>query len=88
MPIIKSAKKALRSSKRKRTFNLAKKDQVSRTLKQFKKLIADKNTKEAAKFFPQVQKDLDKATKTGLLKKNTSSRKKARLSTMLKKATA
>ncbi len=85
MPITTSAKKALRGSKRKRVFNLKKKDQVSKTLKQFKKLVADKNTKEAEKMLPQVQKVLDKATKTGLLKKNTSSRKKARLVASLKK---
>lgn len=85
MPIIKSAKKALRGSKRKRVFNLVKKDQVNKTVKQFKKLIADKNTKEAEKMFPKVQKVLDKATKTGLLKKNTSSRKKSRLSAMIRK---
>lgn len=86
MPIIKSAKKALRSSKRKRIFNLVKKDQVSKAIKQFKKLVGEKNIKEAQKIFPQVQKILDKATKTGLLKKNTSSRKKSRLSAMLKKS--
>ena len=85
MPIIKSAKKALRASKQKRSFNLVKKDQVSKAVKQFKKLIGEKNIKEAEKMFPQVQKILDKATKTGLLKKNTSSRKKSRLSAMIRK---
>ena len=85
MPITSSAKKALRASKRKRGFNLVKKDQVSKVIKQFKKLVIDKNIKEAKKLFPQVQKALDKATKTGLLKKNTSSRKKSRLIAMLKR---
>ena len=86
MPIIKSAKKALRASKRKRVFNTRKKDGVSKVVKQFKKLIAEKNIKDAEKMFPQIQKALDKATKTGLLKGNTSSRKKARLSAVLKRA--
>ena len=86
MPITTSAKKALRGSKQKHVFNLKKKDQVSKTLKQFKKLVLEKNTKEAEKMLPLVQKVLDKATKTGLLKKNTSSRKKARLSAMLKRS--
>ena len=85
MAITSSAKKALRASKRKRVFNLAKKEQVSKTIKQFKKLIAAKDMKGAEKMFPQVQKVLDKATKTGLLKKNNSSRKKSRLSAMLTK---
>ncbi len=85
MPITTSAKKALRGSKRKRVFNIKKKDQVSKVVKQFKKLVADKDIKGAEKMFPQLQKALDKATKTGLLKKNTSSRKKERFSAMVKK---
>lgn len=86
MPIIQSAKKALRSSKRKRVFNLKKKDQVSKSIKTLKKLVSEKKTKEAEKFFVNVQKALDKATKTGLIKKNASSRKKSRLVAMIKKA--
>jgi small subunit ribosomal protein S20 len=85
MAITKSAKKALRSSKRKRVFNARKKDQVYKTVKKFKKLVAGKNTAEAEKMFPQIQKVLDKAAKTGLIKKNTASRKKARLSKMVAK---
>jgi small subunit ribosomal protein S20 len=86
MAITKSAKKALRSSKRKRVFNARKKDQVYKTVKKFKKLVAGKNTAEAEKMFPQIQKVLDKAAKTGLIKKKTASRKKARLSKMVVKS--
>jgi len=49
MPITTSAKKALRSSARKRVYNLARKDNVTNALKQFKKLIAEKNKEEAKK---------------------------------------
>lgn len=86
MPITKSAKKALVSSKRKRLFNLRKKEQVSKTIKQIKKLLADKNVKEAQALMSKVQKVLDKSAKTGLLKKNNVSRKKSRISAMIKKA--
>ncbi len=86
MPIIKSAKKALRSSKRKKMFNLRKKDQVSKGVKTLKKLISEKKVKDAEKLFPQVQKIIDKAAKTGLIKKNAASRKKSRLSAMVTKA--
>ncbi len=86
MPIIKSAKKALRSSKRKKMFNLRKKDQVSKSVKTLKKLISEKKVKDAEKLFPQVQKIIDKAAKTGLIKKNAASRKKSRLSAMVTKA--
>ena len=85
MPITTSAKKALRGSSRKRVFNLRKKDQVYKTVKKFKKLVALKKVGEAEKMFPQIQKVLDKAAKTGLIKKNTASRKKARLSKMVVK---
>jgi len=85
MPITSSAKKALRASDRKRFFNLAKKELVSKTLKQVKKLVSEKKIKEAKAMMPQVQKILDKAAKTGLIKKNAASRKKSRISAMLKK---
>jgi small subunit ribosomal protein S20 len=86
MPIIKSAKKALRSSKRKRVFNLVRKDAISKNVKSFKKLISENKLKEAKEMFSKVQKAFDKAVKTNYIKKNTSSRKKSRLSKMLKKA--
>jgi len=86
MPITTSAKKALRGSKRKRSFNLRKKDALSRNVKQIKKLIADKKVKEAMALMPQVQKIIDKSMKTGLLKANTASRKKSRIVAMIKKA--
>ncbi|KKR31522.1 MAG: 30S ribosomal protein S20 [Parcubacteria group bacterium GW2011_GWF2_39_8b] len=86
MPITTSAKKALRSSKHKRGFNIVKKELINKAIRQVKKLISEKKFKEAKDFFPQVQKILDKSVKTGLLKKNTASRKKSRISAMIKKA--
>jgi small subunit ribosomal protein S20 len=85
MPITTSAKKALRGSKKKRAFNMRKKDEVSKAIKTFRKLMLENKVKEAEKMFPQVQKVLDKAVKTGLLKKNNASRKKSRLSKMVTK---
>ncbi len=67
-------------------FNLRKKDQVSKSVKTLKKLISEKKVKDAEKLFPQVQKIIDKAAKTGLIKKNAASRKKSRLSAMVTKA--
>jgi small subunit ribosomal protein S20 len=86
MPITSSAKKALRSSKQKRVFNTNKKELINKAVKKVKKLVADKKLKEAKEFMPEVQKILDKSVKTGLLKKNTASRKKARISAMIKKS--
>ncbi|MSU45123.1 MAG: 30S ribosomal protein S20 [Candidatus Zambryskibacteria bacterium] len=86
MPITTSAKKALRGSQRKRNFNLNKKELINKALKKVKKLISEKKMKEARDFMPEVQKILDKSVKTGLLKQNTASRKKSRISAMIKKA--
>jgi small subunit ribosomal protein S20 len=86
MPITQSAKKALRSSKRKRGFNIAKKELINKAVKEVKKLISEKKIKEARAVMPKIQKILDKSVKTGLLKKNTASRKKSRISAMIKKA--
>ena len=85
MPITTSAKKALRGSKKKRRFNIAKKELINKAVKQVKKLVSEKKFKEAKAFMPQVQKILDKSVKTGLLKINTVSRKKSRISAMIKR---
>jgi small subunit ribosomal protein S20 len=79
MPITSSAKKALRSSKKKRIFNLKKKNVMQATIKQYKKLVSAKKLDEAKKMVPTLQKAIDKAMKKGVLKKNTASRKKSRL---------
>lgn len=79
MPITSSAKKALRSSKRKKVFNLRRKNEMQRVIKEYKKLISAKKTDEARKLIPKLQKAIDKAEKRGLIKKNTASRKKSRL---------
>lgn len=79
MPITSSAKKALRSSKRKKVFNLRRKNEMQNVVKEYKKLILAKKTDEAQKLIPKLQKAIDKALKGGLIKKNTANRKKSRL---------
>jgi small subunit ribosomal protein S20 len=79
MPITRSAKKALRASKKKRVFNLKKKGTMQATIKQYKKLVAAKKLDEAKKMVPDLQKAIDKAMKKGVIKKNNASRKKSRL---------
>lgn len=85
MPITSSAKKALRAGDRKRVYNLASKKRVDAVTKEFKKLVAAKDKKAAAKLLPAVYKALDKGAKTHFIGKNTASRKKSRFSAMLKK---
>jgi small subunit ribosomal protein S20 len=86
MPITTSAKKALRSSKRKHVFNMRKKSEIQKAVKEVKKLLVGKNAKEAEAMMPKVQKILDKAAKTGYIKKNAASRKKSRIVAMIKKS--
>lgn len=86
MAITKSAKKALRSSKRKAAFNTARKDDIKQITRKIKKLVSAGEIKEARALLPQAQKAFDKAAKTNLLKKNAASRNISRLSAFIKKA--
>jgi small subunit ribosomal protein S20 len=79
MPITTSAKKALRGSKKKRVFNLRRKNEMQGVIKEYKKLIAAKKSAEAKKLIPKLQKAIDKAEKRGIIKKNNAARKKSRL---------
>ena len=84
MPITKSAKKALRKSVKNRGRNLKRKAALGKVVKTFTRLIKAKKLDEAKNYFPQVQKALDKAAKVGILKENTTARKKSRLWARLK----
>ena len=84
MPIIKSAKKALRGSKRKKVFNLRRKKVVKETIKIVCGLTADKKKDEANTKLSLAYKAIDKAVKRGVIKKNTASRKKSHLSKAIK----
>lgn len=79
MPIIKSAKKNLRKSKKRFEKNKKIKEELKKTIKDFQKLVTAKKTEEAKKMIPLVYKRIDKAVKKGIIKKNTASRKKSRL---------
>jgi len=85
MPIIKSAKKALRGSKRKHVFNIRRADAMKDAVKEVKKLISGKSAADAEKLLPKVYQVIDKAAKRGVIKKNTAARKKARIVKMIKK---
>lgn len=83
MPITQSAKKALRSSKKKKVFNLRRSNEMRDLIKQYKKLIAENKRDEANKIMPMVQKAIDKASKKGVIKGNNADRKKSRLAKKL-----
>jgi len=83
MPITKSAKKALRQSQKRRVHNVQKRKTIKELVKKIKQLVAEKKNSEAKALLPQVYKLLDKAAKTNLIKKNTGSRKKSRITKMI-----
>lgn len=99
-PITKSAKKALRQSKKRRVRNIQKKKIIKKLLKEIKNLVSETTTRpphppteggplkieEAKKLLPQVYKLLDKAAKTGLIKKNAVARKKSRITKLINKS--
>ena len=89
MAITTSAKKAHRASLKKRVFNVRRKRALTTTTKAVKKLIAAGDTKEAAgTSLSAAYKAIDKAAKRGIIKKNTASRKKARLVASIRRTEA
>lgn len=86
MAITKSAKKALRQNKTKRDRNVIRKKKLKSLHKKIGALVRENKIEEAKKLLPQIYKTLDKTAKVGVIKKNTASRKKARLVLMLNKA--
>ena len=88
MPIIKSAKKALRQAARRRIQNLSRKKAVNEIIRKIKKLVAEGKRDEALAVLPQAYKALDKAAKTNVIHKNAASRKKSRLTKFVRKPKA
>ncbi len=86
MPITKSAKKALRASKRKRVVNLRLTRTSHNAVKEVRELVLKKDIAGAKKALEAAQSALDKAVKRGTIKKNTAARKKSRLSALIKRS--
>ena len=87
MPITSSAKKALRGSERKRVVNIRRKKNIEVAVKDVRKLMVKGEKKAVAGALSLAYKALDKAAKTGLIKKGAADRKKSRLAAAVRKAT-
>ena len=85
MPKIKSAKKALRQSARRRKTNQRRKVNLKQSIKAFKKLVQENKKDEAKKALAKVFTVADKTAKTKYIKKAKANRIKSRTSKMLKK---
>lgn len=81
MPIIKSAKKALRQSLKRRLRNIGRKEAIKNAVAKIKKAKKE----EALKLLSLAYKAVDKAAKAGIIKKNAAARKKSRLAKLINK---
>lgn len=88
MPITKGAEKAYRQSERKKVFNIRRKGAMKDAEKAIQKAVAGGDAKKAQELLPTAYKAIDKAAKRGVIKENTASRKKSRLSANVKTASA
>lgn len=86
MAITSSAKKAIRSSDKKRAYNLRRTRAIKDVTKQIEKLLIEGKIDEAKKLLPTAYKNIDKAAKMNTLKKNTASRRKSALVKKIKRA--
>lgn len=84
MPIKKSAKKALRQTKKRTIRNIKRKRTAKDLIKEALKAVEAKQVDKARDLFKKVQQAVDKAVKTGAIKKNTANRKKSRLAKKVK----
>ena len=84
MPITKSAKKAMRASRRRRNFNLRRKKAVREEWKELQKLAAS-DLKKSITQLPVVYQAIDKALKRGIIKKSAADRKKSQAARLLNK---
>lgn len=85
MAITKNAKKALRVGERRRVANDARRRTMKEAVKTVRKDVLGKDLKATAKDLALAFKALDKAAKSGVIKKGTANRKKARLSKAVSK---
>jgi len=85
MPITKSAKKALRQSKRKKVVNSKRSKEMKEAVKNTKQLIVKGDAKDAQKMLSSAFQAIDKAAKRGIIKKGAADRKKSRLAKSLNK---
>lgn len=85
MAITSSAKKAIRSSARKRFFNMRRKSGLAGMKKKIQRFLKEGKKKEAHALLPQMYQAVDKAAKS-YLNKNTAARIKSRLTLLVHKS--
>ncbi len=79
MAITKGAKKAQRTSLRKRVFNLRRSTAMREAMRSVRRAVFLGQTGDGPALLARAQQAIDKAAKRGVIKKNNASRKKSRL---------
>ena len=79
MPNIKSAKKRVKTSAKKNVINNEKSATAKTAVKKFEKAVAAGDKSIAKEKLDVALKNIDKATSSGLMHKNTAARRKSRL---------
>lgn len=85
MAITKTARRAIRSSARKKVYNTRRSKAMKDVVKEVRSLVAKKDAKGAETLLSKAYKAIDKAAKGNTINKNTASRKKSRLAQAIKK---
>jgi len=85
MPQRKSAKDELKKSLVRRERNIARKSNIKRALKTFRRAVESKDMQSSQEALKSIFKTLDKAASKNLIHANKASRKKSRLSLQLNK---
>ena len=79
MATSKSGRKSVRQADAKRVFNVRRLRAMKEAVKNVLTSVQGKDAKKAEELLPVAYKSIDKATKRGILKKNTAARKKSQL---------
>lgn len=84
MPITKGAEKAHRQAERRKVFNIRRKSAMKDAEKAIQKAVIAGDVAKAKELLPAAYKAIDKAAKRGVIKDNTASRKKSRITARVK----
>jgi len=79
-----SAFKRVRQTERRTEFNRKSKTRLRHQIRAMRRALLDKDAKKAGELLPQTFSTIDRAVKTGIIKKNTAARYKSKLHARVK----
>lgn len=88
MANIQSAKKRIKTSRKRQLRNKARKERLKKAIKSFQRVLKDGDATKISEELKAVCRAVDKAGSKGILHKNTAARKKSRLCAAAKRVAA